>query len=48
MNKRKSIFLSAISGNILEYYDFTVYAVFSLSIGGISLFLSFPGPVIGG
>ena len=33
MNKRKSIFLSAISGNILEYYDFTVYAVFSLSIG---------------
>lgn len=33
MNKRRSIFLSAISGNILEYYDFTVYAVFSLSIG---------------
>lgn len=33
MNKRKSIFLSAISGNILEYYDFTVYAVFSLAIG---------------
>ena len=33
MNKRRSIFLSAISGNILEYYDFTVYAVFSLLIG---------------
>ena len=33
MNKRRSIFLSAISGNVLEYYDFTVYAVFSLSIG---------------
>jgi len=33
MSKRRSIFLSAISGNILEYYDFTVYAVFSLSIG---------------
>ena len=33
MNKRRSIFLSSISGNILEYYDFTVYAVFSLSIG---------------
>ncbi|MDG1436591.1 MAG: MFS transporter, partial [Rickettsiaceae bacterium] len=33
MNKRRSIFLSAISGNILEYYDFTVYAVFSIAIG---------------
>ena len=33
MNKRKSIFLSAISGNVLEYYDFTVYAVFSIAIG---------------
>ena len=33
MNKRRSIFLSAISGNVLEYYDFTVYAVFSLAIG---------------
>mgnify|MGYP006976396564 CR=1 FL=1 len=32
MNKRRSIFLSAISGNVLEYYDFTVYAVFSLAI----------------
>ncbi|MEM6338523.1 MAG: MFS transporter [Pseudomonadota bacterium] len=32
MSKRRSIFLSAISGNILEYYDFTVYAVFSLAI----------------
>jgi len=33
MNKHRSIFLSAISGNILEYYDFTVYAVFSVAIG---------------
>jgi MHS family proline/betaine transporter-like MFS transporter len=33
VTKRRSIFLSAISGNILEYYDFTVYAVFSLAIG---------------
>lgn len=32
MSKRRAIFLSAISGNILEYYDFTVYAVFSLAI----------------
>ncbi len=33
MNKRRSIFLSAISGNVLEYYDFTVYAVFTAAIG---------------
>lgn len=33
MNKRSSIFLSAISGNVLEYYDFTVYAVFSMALG---------------
>jgi len=33
MSKPKSVFLSAISGNILEYYDFTVYSVFSLVIG---------------
>ncbi len=33
MSKRNYIFLSAISGNVLEYYDFTVYAVFSLAIG---------------
>ena len=33
MNKRRSIFLSAISGNVLEYYDFTVYAVFIVAIG---------------
>jgi MHS family proline/betaine transporter-like MFS transporter len=32
MSKRSSVFLSAISGNILEYYDFTVYAVFTLAI----------------
>lgn len=39
MSKPKSVFLSAISGNILEYYDFTVYSVFSLTIGRIF----FPG-----
>lgn len=33
MSKRRSIFVSAISGNILEYYDFTVYAVFASAIG---------------
>jgi MHS family proline/betaine transporter-like MFS transporter len=33
MNKGKSVFLSAILGNILEYYDFTVYVVFSIIIG---------------
>lgn len=33
MNKRRSIFLSAISGNVLEYYDFTVYTVFAIAIG---------------
>ena len=32
MSKCRSVFLSAISGNILEYYDFTAYAVFSLAI----------------
>ncbi|WP_341789631.1 MFS transporter [Rickettsia endosymbiont of Polydrusus tereticollis] len=35
MNKSKFIFLSAISGNVLEYYDFTVYSVFSLVIGHV-------------
>lgn len=33
MNKPKSVFLSAVSGNILEYYDFTVYVVFTKIIG---------------
>lgn len=33
MSKPKSVFLSAISGNILEYYDFTVYSVFFTVIG---------------
>lgn len=33
MSKTKSVFLAAISGNILEYYDFTVYSVFSSIIG---------------
>ncbi|MBF8246396.1 MAG: MFS transporter [Rickettsia sp.] len=29
----KFVFFSSILGNILEYYDFTVYAVFSIQIG---------------
>jgi MFS transporter, MHS family, proline/betaine transporter len=29
MKQKKSIFFSAITGNILEYYDFTVYTVFA-------------------
>lgn len=33
MSKTKSVFLSAVLGNILEYYDFTVYSVFSAVIG---------------
>jgi MHS family proline/betaine transporter-like MFS transporter len=33
MNKRKTVFFSAIAGNLMEYYDFTVYTVFSLVIG---------------
>jgi MHS family proline/betaine transporter-like MFS transporter len=33
MSKTKSVFLAAISGNILEYYDFTVYSVFASTIG---------------
>lgn len=33
MSKPKSVFLSAVLGNILEYYDFTVYSVFSTVIG---------------
>lgn len=32
-NKRKQVFFSAILGNVLEYYDFTVYTVFSIIIG---------------
>jgi MHS family proline/betaine transporter-like MFS transporter len=35
MHQRKKVFFSAILGNILEYYDFTVYAVFSVVIGRI-------------
>lgn len=35
MSKPKSVFLSAVSGNILEYYDFTVYVVFTEIIGRI-------------
>lgn len=33
MSQGRKVFFSAISGNILEYYDFTVYAVFSIVIG---------------
>lgn len=33
MSNHRTVFLSAISGNILEYYDFTVFFVFSLVIG---------------
>ena len=29
MKQSKSVFLPAVLGNVLEYYDFTVYAVFS-------------------
>lgn len=33
MNERKAVFFSAIAGNLMEYYDFTVYVVFSVIIG---------------
>lgn len=33
MSKPRSVFISAVSGNILEYYDFTVYSVFAATIG---------------
>lgn len=33
VKQRRFVFLSAISGNILEYYDFTVYSVFIVLIG---------------
>ncbi len=33
MNERKFVFFSAVTGNILEYYDFTVYSVFAAIIG---------------
>lgn len=33
MNQKKFVFFSAIAGNILEYYDFTVYLVFYSIIG---------------
>lgn len=32
-SETRSLFISAISGNILEYYDFTVYSVFAAVIG---------------
>jgi MHS family proline/betaine transporter-like MFS transporter len=32
---KKYVFASAISGNILEYYDFTVYSVFASSLGDV-------------
>lgn len=33
MNQKKFVFFSAITGNILEYYDFTIYLVFYSVIG---------------
>jgi MHS family proline/betaine transporter-like MFS transporter len=33
--KRRFVFVSAISGNILEYYDFTVYTIFSMVLGKV-------------
>lgn len=33
MNERKAVFFSAIAGNLMEYYDFTVFTVFSVIIG---------------
>jgi MHS family proline/betaine transporter-like MFS transporter len=33
MKRSKPVLFSAVWGNILEYYDFTVYSVFSSSIG---------------
>lgn len=33
MKSKGNVFLAAILGNALEYYDFTVYAVFSAEIG---------------
>ncbi|MDF2964829.1 MAG: proP7 [Rickettsiaceae bacterium] len=33
MQQRNKVLFSAISGNILEYYDFTVYSIFSIIIG---------------
>ena len=31
--KHKTVFISAVIGNFMEYYDFTVYGVFSVIIG---------------
>lgn len=33
MSQPRKVFLSAIVGNILEYYDFTVYSIFAVEIG---------------
>jgi MHS family proline/betaine transporter-like MFS transporter len=33
--QRRFVFVSAISGNILEYYDFTVYTIFSIVLGKV-------------
>jgi MHS family proline/betaine transporter-like MFS transporter len=32
MASKKFVFFSAVTGNILEYYDFTVYSVFIFAI----------------
>lgn len=34
-SQRRIVFLSAISGNIMEYYDFTVYSVFAVVLGKV-------------
>ena len=33
--QRRFVFLSAISGNVMEYYDFTVYSVFAVALGKV-------------
>ncbi len=38
MVNKKQTFFAAIIGNILEYYDFTVYLVFSVTIGKVFFF----------
>lgn len=33
--QRRFVFLSAVSGNIMEYYDFTVYSIFVVTLGKV-------------
>lgn len=35
VEQSRVVFLSAISGNIMEYYDFTVYSVFAIALGKV-------------